>query len=170
MKRIQLLTLLAALCLAACTERDRVIDRPAFKSMSDLDIQPVRVELTGEATVVHFHIRCADWRNWSMTGARLEADGQTFACLQGRILTREGDKTVADEVFEFGKEYEKDARRDSVILTFDPLPRRTKTFDFIEDNTDNPWTSAASALTTSSTPSNCPPIGHARTTESPWNP
>lgn len=140
MKRIQLLTLLAALCLAACTERDRVIDRPAFKSMSDLDIQPVRVELTREATVVHFHIRCADWRNWSMTGARLEADGQTFACLQGRILTREGDKTVADEVFEFGKEYEKDARRDSVILTFDPLPRRTKTFDFIEDNTDNPWT------------------------------
>ena len=142
MKKIQLLTLLAALCLAACTGAgDRVIDRPAFKAVSSTDLLPVKVEQSREATVVHFHIRCADWRNWSMTGARLEADGKTFACRQGRILTREGAEVIADEPLEFGKEYEKDARRDSVILTFEPLPRGTKTFDFIEDNAQNqPWT------------------------------
>ena len=84
MKKIQLLTLLAALCLAACTGAgDRVIDRPAFKAVSSTDLLPVKVEQSREATVVHFHIRCADWRNWSMTGARLEADGKTFACLRG---------------------------------------------------------------------------------------
>ena len=142
MKKNIITVLLAVLSLAACTETgDRVIDRPAFKSMSDLALQPVKVEQTEEATIVHFHIISADWRNWTMTGARLEADGKTFACRQARILTREGGKVLADEPFEFGKEYEKDARKDSVILTFDPLPRRTKTFDFIEENADgSPWT------------------------------
>ena len=141
MKRIQLLTLLAVLCLTACTEpTDKIIDRPAFKSMTGADLMPVKVEQSKEATVVHFHIRCADWRNWSMTGARLEADGKTFACRQARILTREAGEILADEAFEFGKEYEKDARKDSVILTFDPLPRGAKTFDFIEENAQrSPW-------------------------------
>ncbi len=132
--------LLALLCLAACTD-ERVIDRPAFKAASGTELLPVKVEQNREATTLHFHIRCADWRNWKMTGARLEAGGQSFACLQGRILTREGAEVIADEPFEFGKEYERDARRDSVILTFEPLPRGTKAFDFIEENAQSgPWT------------------------------
>lgn len=132
--------LLALLCLAACTD-ERVIDQPAFKAASGTELLPVKVEQNREATTLHLHIRCADWRNWKMTGARLEAGGQSFACLQGRILTREGAEVIADEPFEFGKEYERDARRDSVILTFKPLPRGTKAFDFIEENAQSgPWT------------------------------
>ena len=69
MKKISLMTLLAALCLAACVETgDKVIERPAFRSASSIDIFPVKVELTKEATIVHFHIFCADWRTWDMTG------------------------------------------------------------------------------------------------------
>ena len=124
MKRI-ISALLAAICLAACTG-NKVLDRPAFKSASSIDIFPVKVELTKEATIVHFHIFCADWRTWDMTGARLEADGQTFACQQGRIITHEGQEVLADEAFEFGKDYEKDARKDSVILYFEPLPREQR--------------------------------------------
>ena len=53
MKRIQLLTLLAVLCLTACTEpTDKVIDRPAFKSMTNADLLPVKVEQSKEATMV----------------------------------------------------------------------------------------------------------------------
>ena len=139
MKRI-ITALLAVLCLAACVETgDKVIERPAFRSASSIDIFPVKVELTKEATIVHFHIFCADWRTWDMTGARLEADGQTFACQQGRIITHEGQEVLADEAFEFGKDYEKDARKDSVILYFDPLPSGTKTFDYIEGDNSNSW-------------------------------
>ena len=140
MKQTFFTALLAALFMAACTgARDKTIDRPAFKSASSADIFPVKVELTKEATIVHFHILCADWRVWSMTGARLEANGKTFACQQGRILTRENNEVLADEVFEFDKDYEKDARKDSVILYFDPLPKGTKTFDYIEDDNINSW-------------------------------
>ena len=137
MKRI-ITALLAAFCLTACTG-DKVIERPAFRSASSIDIFPVKVELTKEATIVHFHIFCADWRTWDMTGARLEADGQTFACQQGRIITHEGSEVLVDEAFEFGKDYEKEARKDSVILYFDPLPRGTKTFDYIEGDNHNSW-------------------------------
>ena len=138
MKKNSLLTLLVAVCLAACTG-EKVLERPAFKSATSSDIFPVKVELTKEATIVHFHMNCAAWGTWDMTGARLEADGQTFACQQGRIITHEGQEVLADEAFEFGKDYEKDARKDSVILYFDPLPSGTKTFDYIEGDNPNSW-------------------------------
>ena len=132
--------LLAVVLLAACTESgERIIERPAFRAGTSRYIMPSRVELTKEATVVHFHIRYADWGNWSLGETRLEADGKTYACQRGRILTREGDKVLSDEAFEFEKEYEKDARRDSVILYFDPLPRKTRTFDFIEGDDLSRW-------------------------------
>ena len=138
MKKISLLTLLVAVCLAACTG-EKVLERPAFKSATSSEIFPMKVELTKEATIVHFHMNCAAWRTWDMTGARLEADGQTFACQQGRIITHEGQEVLADEAFEFGKDYERDARKDSVILYFDPLPSGTKTFDYIEGDNLNSW-------------------------------
>ena len=91
MKKNSLLTLLVAVCLAACTG-EKVLERPAFKSATSPDIFPMKVELTKEATIVHFHMNCAAWRTWDMTGARLEADGLTFAYQQGRIITHEGQE------------------------------------------------------------------------------
>jgi len=139
MKRI-IITFVLALFVVAGQAKDKVIERPAFKQANSLGIIPVKVQLTKDATIVHFRIRYATWRAWSLAAnPRLEADGQTFACQQGRIITHEGKEVLADEAFEFEKEYEKDARKDSVILYFDPLPKGTKTFDFIEDDDPRSW-------------------------------
>ena len=139
MKRI-IITFALALFVVAGQAKDKVIERPAFKQTNSLGVIPVKVQLTKDATIVHFRIRYATWRAWSLAAnPRLEADGQTFACQKGRIITHEGKEVLADEAFEFEKEYEKDAKKDSVILYFYPLPKGTKTFDFIEDDDPRSW-------------------------------
>ena len=136
----QLVVVLFAVLCSTANAGEKVLERPAFKSETTSDIFPMKVELTKEATIVHFHVSCAAWRDWSVAAnPRLEADGKTFACQKGRIITHEGKEVLADEAFEFEKEYEKDARKDSVILYFDPLPKGTKTFDFIENDDDGMW-------------------------------
>ena len=62
MKRI-ILFLLALVAMAGHA-KDVVIERPAFRSLMknsfyNANIWPVKVELTKQATVVHFHVACA---------------------------------------------------------------------------------------------------------------
>lgn len=131
--------LLAVIIGITAQAKNKTILRPAFKSMTKDAILPVKVEQTKDATIVHFHLVCAANRNWSMDGAQLRVDGQTFACRQARIITHDGPVVLADEPFEFGKKIERDARKDSVILYFEPLPKDTKTFDYIEGENRNSW-------------------------------
>ena len=138
------ITILLAFAWVAVQAKDIVIERPAFRSLMmnyaySSDIIPVKVELTKQATVVHFRINCAARGNWSMAGGRLEAEGQQFAYQKGRILTHDGKQVLADDAFEQNKEYAKNAQQDSVILYFDPLPKGTKTFDYIESDEPRSW-------------------------------
>lgn len=125
--------------------KDVVIERPAFRSLMknsfyNANIWPVKVELTKQATVVHFHVACASWSGWSTDGGRLEVDEQQFAFQKGRILTHDGTQVLEDDALELVKAYERNAQRDSLILYFDPLPKGTKTFDYIEGDDPNSWT------------------------------
>ena len=132
--------LLFALLLAVSAQaKDRVIDRPAFKSTNTGSIIPVKVELTKKATIVHFRVDCAHWRDWSMVGARLESSGKTCAYQHGRIITHDGTTVLADEAFEIGRKYPKNAQQDSLILTFEPLPKEAKTFDYLESDNESSW-------------------------------
>ena len=88
MKKTILTILMAFVMAFSMQAKDKVIDRPAFRSKSADSLYPVKVELTKTATIVHFHMNCAHGRSWSMTGAKLECDGKTYACQRGRILTR----------------------------------------------------------------------------------
>jgi len=99
----------------------------------------VKVELTKKATIVHFRVDCAHWRDWSMDGARLESGGKTYAYLHGRILTHDGATVLTDEAFEIGRKYLKNEQQDSLILTFEPLPKEAKTFDYLESDSEGPW-------------------------------
>jgi hypothetical protein len=49
---ITIIFALAAICGGA-SAKNKVIDRPAFKSTSTNDLLPVKVELTKTATIVH---------------------------------------------------------------------------------------------------------------------
>lgn len=149
--------LLAVIIGITAQAKDKTVIRPAFKSMTKDAILPVKVEQTKDATIVHFHLVCAANRNWSMDGAQLRVDGQTFACRQARIITHDGPVVLADEPFEFGKKIERDARKDSVILYFDPLPKDTKTFDYIEGENRNSWQIFGIRLDNKLYPSQLPP-------------
>lgn len=118
----KLLTILCAMLLTVLVQvKDKILDRPAFRSSSN-SLYPAKVELKKKETVVHFHIACAHWRDWSMDGARLECDGLQIAFKSGYIITHEGRQVLADDVFELGKKYAQNAQQDSLVLTFEPLP------------------------------------------------
>lgn len=138
MKKI-LMVMCALLLAVSAQAKDRVIDRPAFKSTNTGSIIPVKVELTKKATIVHFRVDCAHWRDWSMDGARLESGGKTCAYQHGRIITHDGTTVLADEAFEIGRKYPKNAQQDSLILTFEPLPKEARTFDYLESDNEGPW-------------------------------
>ena len=137
-KIITIILALAIICSGA-SAKNKVIDRPAFKSTNTNSLLPVKVELTKTATIVHFRMACAHWRDWSMDGARLECAGQRYAYKEGRIITHEGEKVLSDETFEIGKKYTENAQQDSVILRFEPLPKGVKAFDYVETDNDGAW-------------------------------
>ena len=133
-----LTTICTVLLVISAPAKDKVFDRPAFRSSSESDIYPVKVELTKKATIVHFRIVCAKWREWSIDGAQLVCDGKTYAYQSGRILTHDGTTVLKDESLEFLHQYN-DKQQDSLILCFEPLPKGAKTFDYIEGDNDLAW-------------------------------
>ena len=139
---IQMKKLLTMLCAMLLTlpvlAKDKIFERPAFRTTSN-SICPVKVELKKKETVVHFRVACAHWRDWSMDGARLECDGLQIAFKSGHIITHEGRQVLTDDVFELGKKYAQNVQQDSLILTFEPLPKGAKTFDYIESGLEGGW-------------------------------
>ena len=153
----KLLTMLCAMLLTLSVQaKDKVIDRPAFSGTAS-DLCPIKVVLTKKSTIVHFRMDCAHRRAWSMTGARLECNGQTYAYQRGRILTHEGIDVLTDEAFELGKEYAQNARQDLLVLYFDPLPKGAKTFDYAEGDKDLSWKVRGVRLDNQLYPSLIPP-------------
>lgn len=134
-----LFAIVMTLAVAPVQAKDRAFERPAYRSQSSTDLRPVKVELTKKATIVHFRMNCAHGRDWSMTGARLKCNGNDYAFQQGRIITHEGTKVLADDSFELGKDYAMNAQQDSVILYFDSLPEDALTFDFLEGEGPGSW-------------------------------
>ena len=132
-----LLTIVMMLIVTPIQAKDKIIERPAFRSETSSDLCPVKVELTKKATIVHFHVNCR-YRAWNMQGAYLECNGKTYAYQSGRIITHDGADVLSDEPFELKKEYNNNLS-DSLILMFDPLPKDAKTFDFLEGDKPSYW-------------------------------
>lgn len=137
MKKILFAMFVFMLSLSALA-KDIVVERPAFRTTSN-SLCPVKVELRKKETVVYFHIACAHRRDWSMDGARLECCGQKIAFKTGRIITHDSGQVLADDVFELGRRYTRNAQQDSLILTFEALPKDVKAFDYIEGNAEGAW-------------------------------
>lgn len=130
--------ILALVVLCSAAAKDIVIERPAFRTTSN-SLYPVKVELKKSETIVHFHVACAHWRDWSMDGARLECNGHQYAFRSGRIITHDHGQVLTDDIFEIGKKYAQNAQQDSLVLTFEPLPKGAKTFDYIEGTGEGSW-------------------------------
>ena len=131
MKKILLMICALVLTMSA-QAKTKVIDRPAYLSNTALyELKPMKVELTKKATIVHFHVVNAKWGGWNVAEARLVCNGDTLAFKSGRVITHDGDKVLAEEPFELGKNIEKNIQRDSLIMTFEPLPKGAETFDYL---------------------------------------
>ncbi|HIW66116.1 MAG TPA: TlpA family protein disulfide reductase [Candidatus Alistipes intestinipullorum] len=128
MKKLLLLLPVAAfgLLVASCGPRERVVEDPLIEASNSTTLDIVKVSLCDTATVLdieawytpHFWIRIDH-------GTYLQAGKRKYALTGAEGIT-------PDSLF-----WMPDSGRASFRLTFEPLPRRTCSFDFIESDCDD---------------------------------
>lgn len=124
--------IVAIVTLGGCT-KERIIENPAFER-GNKNFTTRIVELNEEATILGIRIGGrSDWRLSENT--HLEADGKQYALLEGTVFTREEGIVVCSEALEYGKAYTHN--QDSLSLVFEPLCKRSKRFDFIEEGSSS---------------------------------
>ena len=118
-----LLPAAALLLLAACAPAERVVENPFIEASNTMTLDISRVELSDTATVVHVEAYFQP-RFWIriVSDTYLRADGCSYA-----LTGAEG--IVPDSLF-----WMPDSGRASFVLRFEPLPRGTRSFDFIESD------------------------------------
>lgn len=140
MKRI-LLMMCAWVLMLSAQAKYIVVDKPVCAAtMASYRLKVMKVELSKKTTIVHLKVLNSTWGwgDWSYANPRLVYNGDTLAPKSGRLITHEGSKVINEEVFESGKVYEKNTKRDSLILTFAPLPKGAQTFDCLVE--EGKWT------------------------------
>ena len=114
---------LSALMLAACQTGPKVVENPLIESANSMTLDIAKVELTDTATVLHVdaYFRPHYWiRIDSKT--YLRAEGKNYALTDAQGIT-------PDSLF-----WMPESGEASFVLSFQPLPKRTKSFDFIESD------------------------------------
>ena len=120
--------IVAIMAMSGCT-KERVIENPVFERGSTTFVTRT-VELNDEATVLGIHRSARN--DWSLSEkTHLEADGKQYALVEATVFTRKDGEVVHSESVEYGKMYTRE--QDSLRLVFEPLHKRCKRFDFIED-------------------------------------
>ena len=128
MKKLLLLLPVAAfgLLVASCGPCERVVEDPLIEASNSTTLDIVKVSLCDTATVLdieawytpHFWIRIDH-------GTYLQAGKRKYALTGAEGIT-------PDSLF-----WMPESGRASFRLTFEPLPRRTRSFDFIESDCDD---------------------------------
>lgn len=112
--------------LASCTPANRVVENPLIGAANTMTLDFPKIELSDTATVLHVD---AYFRPHNCiridAGSYLLADGQKYM-LQG------SEGILPDSLF-----WMPDSGEASFVLKFGPLPRGTKSFDFIESDCDD---------------------------------
>lgn len=112
--------------LASCTPANRVVENPLIGAANTMTLDFPKIELSDTATVLHVdaYFRPHNWIRID-AGSYLLADGQKYM-LQG------SEGIQPDSLF-----WMSDSGQASFVLRFGPLPRGTKSFDFIESDCDD---------------------------------
>ncbi len=127
MKNSLLLTMMTVgVCLASCTPANRVVENPLIGAANTMTLDFPKIELSDTATVLHVdaYFRPHNWIRID-AGTYLLADGQKYM-LQG------SEGILPDSLF-----WMPDSGEAPFVLKFGPLPRGTKSFDFIESDCDD---------------------------------
>lgn len=116
----------AASLLASCSQPDKVVEYPMIESANTMTLDFSKVELTDTATILYTdaYYRPHYWIRIS-SESYLAADGKKYKLTGTRGIE-------ADSLF-----WMPDSGEASFTLTFEPLPKRTKSFDFIESDCED---------------------------------
>ena len=114
---------LSALMLAACQTGPKVVENPLIESANSMTLDIAKVELTDTATVVHVDAYFTP-HYWIRIDSKtyLRAEGKNYALTNAQGIT-------PDSLF-----WMPESGEASFVLSFQPLPKRTKSFDFIESD------------------------------------
>ena len=125
MKKLLLLLPAAAFgaLLTSCTPRERVVEDPFIEAANTMTLDVVKVSLCDTATVLDVEAWYTP-RYWIriVHDTYLQAGGRKYALTAAEGIT-------PDSLF-----WMPDSGRASFRLTFEPLPLRTQSFDFIESD------------------------------------
>lgn len=118
-----LITAAAGTFLSSCTPADRVVENPLIETANTRTLDIVKVELSDTATVLHVNAYFRP-KNWIVisSDSYLQVPAMKF-----RLTEAEG--ITPDSLF-----WMPDSGKTSFVLKFPPLPRGTKSFDFIESD------------------------------------
>ena len=125
--KIAFLTAAAAMWLAAsCTQRDKCVENPLIESANTMTLDISKVELNDTATVLHtdayFH-----------PGYWIRISSESYLLADGKRYALTGTQGIeADSLF-----WMPESGEASFQLTFEPLPRGTRSFDFIEGDCED---------------------------------
>ena len=146
--KIAFLTAAVAMWLAAsCTQRDKCVENPLIESANTMTLDISKVELNDTATVLHtdayFH-----------PGYWIRISSESYLLADGKRYALTGTEGIdADSLFWMPKSGEA-----SFQLTFEPLPRGTHSFDFIEGDCEDCFKLFGSSVLRKPPPMLCPSL------------
>ena len=112
--------------LPSCTPADRVVENPLIETANTRTLDIVKVELSDTATVLHVNAYYRP-KNWIVISS------DSYLQIPARRFMLTGAEGITpDSLFWMPK-----SGRASFVLRFPPLPRGTKSFDFIESDCDD---------------------------------
>lgn len=112
--------------LSSCTPANRVVENPLIETANTRTLDIVKVELSDTATVLHMNAYYRP-KNWIVISS------DSYLQIPARKFMLTGAEGITpDSLFWMPK-----SGRASFVLRFPPLPRGTKSFDFIESDCDD---------------------------------
>lgn len=110
----------------ACVQKDRVVEYPLIESANTMTLDFSKVELTDTATILHTdaYYRPNYW---------IRIDSKSYLKANGKKYALKGTQGIeVDSLF-----WMPDSGEASFTLIFEPMPKNTKKFDFIESDCDD---------------------------------
>ncbi|MFA6873197.1 MAG: TlpA disulfide reductase family protein [Bacteroidaceae bacterium] len=147
MKKL-MIGILCLLCGLTVQAKKKVVEFPYWYYSNTSDLEIKKVVQTDTATILYFKIHCV-YRPWQMnTTVHLEVGGKKYAYRSGKLLTKKEGK-VQEFPFSLGIDNKapkttvngRDVyEQDSLMVCFDPLPKKVDYLDFIEGDGGGDWT------------------------------
>lgn len=111
---------------ASCTPQNRTVENPFIEAANTETLDIAKIDLSDTATVLHINAYFRP-KNW------IRIDSKTYLQADGVKYPVTGTEEIQlDSLF-----WMPETGRASFVLKFGPLPKRTKSFDFIESDCDD---------------------------------